>query len=235
MAVTLCYKNPVPGLIPKIDGNQAILFHVEHSAGESWHYRWRIVGDYPAAYLVWREHTTTENHVRLQSEIRDCRIEVEWRPHHELPVAEADPVHPWLPVSLFRLTAPTAVFSIHAENGFTAAGKFTACAAVRDDGVAAYRFPAMQLDPGVTACATARADAPAWANVLLAPGEFRPRIPGITITNVAPATQAWMEEEHEGLFQLARCPHAASRRWFSVGHDSVAPSQVMSSLSVNPP
>jgi hypothetical protein len=237
----------VPGLISQIDGIHAILFHVEHSGGVPWQYRWRIVGDYPPPYLVWREETTTRAHVRIEAEIRDCSIEVEWRPVEEeigdsgLEIGDEEPLPgdsssshtpipdprspiaagPWLPVSQFRLTTPRAVFTILADHVFSPAEEFIVCAPVRDDGVAAYRFPAVSLEPGFEARAYGQADAPAWANVLLTPGEFRPRIAGITITNVAPSEDAWEEIPHEGPFQLCQCPLSTGRRWFAVGHDLV--------------
>ncbi len=206
----------MPGLISQIDGINAILFHVEHLPGIPWEYRWRIIGDYPPPYLVWREQTTRQSHVRLQSEIRDCAIEVEWRSVEPttLPLT-------WLPVAHYQLTTPRAVFTLLADHPFSPSEEFIVCAPVRDDGVAAYRFPAVSLEPGVECRAYAQADAPAWANVLLTPGEFRPRVTGITITNAAPSEDAWLEVPHEGPFRLSRCPHGAARRWFAVGHDLV--------------
>lgn len=202
-------------LLPKIDGLSFILFHVEHSPGELWHYRWRILGDYPPAYLVWREATITERIVKVGVEARDCAVECEWRPSAS---------EPWRQAALLELRTASARFSIHAEREFVAPAAFTVVASVRDDGVAAYRFPAMCLDSGVTAEATAHADAPAMANVLLAPGEFVASIPGLHISNLGPGEDAYRVQPHAGPFALACCPLAAARRWFAVGSASVAPS-----------
>jgi len=214
------------------------LFHVEHSEGELWYYRWRIVGNYPPPYLVWREQTTDQKFIRIQAEIRGCEIEVEWRPAQDpadssdLP-DDTDSI-PWLPVALLKLATPRAVFNILADQAFSPAEEFIVCAPVRDDGVAAYRFPAVAIEPGVEHRTYAQADAPAWANVLLAPGDFRPRVTGLTITNLAPSEDAWIEHEHTGLFRLSRCPLAAGRRWFAIGHDSASPGLVMASMSITP-
>lgn len=204
----------MPALLPKIDGLSFILFHVEHSQGESWQYRWRIVGDYPPAYLVWREATITESRAKVVTEIRGCAVECQWR---------ADPADEWGQVALLVLGTPTARFSIHAEREFAAPGKFTIVSAVRDDGVAAYEFPAMHLNAGVNAGATAHADAPAVANLLLAAGEFAPRLDGLRITNLGPCENGWQVLPHAGPFPLVRCPVAAARRWFAVGTAPVDP------------
>lgn len=209
------YKESVPALLPKIDGLSFILFHVEHSAGERWHYRWRIVGDYPAPYLVWRDETTDQPWQKVGCEIPACTIECEWR---------AAPSQPWRQVALLALTpAARARFAVHAEREFAAPEPFSVVAPVRDDGVAAYLFPAMHLLPGVTAQATARADAPAVANLLFAPGEFVARGLGLVITNLGASADAYTVHPHAGPFTLTRCPLAAARRWFAVGSAAVDP------------
>lgn len=207
----------MPGLIANLEGLTAILFHVEHSAGSSWQYRWRIVGDYPAPYLVWRCKTSVEKFARIHSEVRDAVIEVEWR---DSPEAE------WQPVALYEFTTGTARFTITSETAIHYPDTFTACAIIRDAGVAAYHFPAMALEPGIPAEITGTADAPAFANLLLTPGEFHPRIPGVTLVNSAPSEGSWREIPHFGAFPLRRCPHAGGRRWFAVGHEAV-PAEVV--------
>lgn len=216
----------MPGVICNLEGITAILFHVEHSGDTPWQYRWRIVGDYPAPYLVWRENTARGKFAALQAEIRDCLIEVEWR--------EVDSAA-WLPVSLLLLATPTARFAVTrtGSEAFTAPSGFTALSIVRDHGVAAYHFPAMELEPGETIEVHATADAPALANVLLESGEFRPRIPGLTITNLAPTDNAWTEVPHLGCFRLARCPLAGARRLWAYGSDNVDPALLAESAGYN--
>lgn len=210
----------VPGLIPALDGLNAILFHVEHSGDVPWHYRWRIVGDYPASYLVWREKTTSARYVKISSEIRDCQIEVQWR---------ASPEDEWGQVALLALDYARAEFQITAEVDFVSPLEgFTVTAPIRSDGVAAYRFPRLSIAAGDSAIVLAHADAPAWANVLLDAGEFQPRIKGITITNLDPSTHAWQPLPAASIARLSRCPLGSGRRWFAVGRHSVDPSLLKS-------
>jgi hypothetical protein len=257
------YTKPMPGLFCNVDGIAAILFHVEHSGASLWHYRWRLIGNLPAPYLVWREKTSRAKIVRIHSEVRGAAIEVEWREevdsgelivdgHREdeeapfaagsaglQPAAEhpssSSPstinpqpsTHLWLPVSLFTFTPGSARFSVTSERDFISDDEFAVCAPVRNDGVAAYRFPAMELEAGVTAEVVAHADAPALPNLLLESGEFRPRIAGMSITNLTPSEDSWQEVvDHSGPFTLTRCPLAAARRWFAVGRDSVNPALI---------
>lgn len=205
----------MPGLITKLDGIHAILFHVEHIPDVPWFYRWRILGNFPESYLVWRGATSTVPHVMLRSEARGALIEAEWRASEE---AE------WEKVKLLELTPPACQFSIHAERAFTAADPFIACSPVRADGVAAYQFPALTLEAGQETIVTARADAAAWPNVLLAPGEFAPVVDGLTILNTQPST-AWCREiPGSAPIALTACPVACARRWFAVGRHPVDPS-----------
>jgi len=216
VAILACwrYQKGVPGLISKIDGMSAILFHVEQSSADLWHYRWRITGNYPAPYLVWREGTTKARFVKITVEICNCAIEVEWR---------AEPGDEWSQVALLELDYARSRFAVTALADFMAADGFTVCSVMRDDGVAAYRFPGLSLAAGEAVEVNAHADAPAWANVLLDPGEFQPRDDRLTVTNLGPSENAWREIPHSGAFQLSRCPLGAGRRWYARGHHAVDP------------
>jgi len=215
------YVVGVPGLISKLDGLHAILFHVEHLSEQEWFYRWRMVGEYPAPYLVWRNATTKEKWVKIQVEARGAEIEVEWRASED---------EPWSQVDLLSLTLPEARFVFKVAEDFCCAVPFTVCSPMRADGVAAYHFPPVVIPAGEEVVLTGKADAAAWPNVLLAPGEFRPRVwvPGMEITNQGPSESWHIVQPHTGLFKLSACPVANARRYFAVGHESV-PSSLLKS------
>lgn len=99
--------------------------------------------------------------------------------------------------------------------GLRAERGFTACAGVRADGVGAYHFGPLVLDAGEHAEVEAEADAAAWPNVLLEPGEFLPVTGVAEIRNVGPSggvTAGGLART----FKLEECPEACSRRWFAV-------------------
>jgi hypothetical protein len=213
------YDFRVPALLANIDGIHAILFHVEHSTSAKWFYRWRMIGNYPPPYLVWRDATTDQPSARIFVEARNAEIEVQWRASED---------EEWAQVDLLVLKRASCKFRFTVQNNFSCAVHFVVCSPVRADGVGAYGFGPVVIPAGQEVILTGTADAPAWPNVLLAPDEFRPNvfIPGMEITNIGPSSDAYDVYPHQGSFVLTQCPVASARRWFAVGHESVPPSYI---------
>ena len=173
-------------LVTRSNGVSALLFHVEHSGIDQWHYRWRVVGPYPPAYLEWREGMCDQSHLQFHPEVAACRLEAQWR------LSDSDE---WIPASLhvcavgsalFRVKPPFADF--HAPNGFRVVSL------VPGEWVACYIFPPLTLAQGQQASVTAIADGPFPDNVLLAPGNFSSYGPILSVDNLTAS---------EGSFQPA--------------------------------
>lgn len=203
----------MPGIITKIDGITAILFHVEHLPETEWFFRWRMIGDYPEPYLVWRSATAKRPWVKFQVEARDAIIEAEWR---------ASEKHKWKPIPLWEiLPSISGQFSFRSEEPFHTDEPFSVHSGVRGDGVGAYHFEPATIPAGHEVILEGRADAPAWANVLFAPGDFSPHVPGMQISNLA-ASKDWCRKvTASGPYPLSSCPIASARRVFAVGPHSV--------------
>lgn len=216
--------NGVPGLVTKIDGTHAIMFHVEHSGDEPWYVRWRIHGPWPPAYLVWRDATVRGLSFVLASEISGAEVEVQWRP---------SPGGEWLPVEHWVLRTPVCTFVLRPESRFQVVEGFIVCAVSSISGVSAFRFPRMDVAAGEEVEVTAVADAPSLANLLFAPGEFRPVVAGVEITNVTPTREGWDAAVLDRPVALTRCLLSSARRWFAIGRGRV-PSHLASAAHPAP-
>ena len=210
---------PVIGVFPTVDGTHCILFHVEQIPLVKWEARWRLTGNLPDPYLVWRSATNSGRYQILKSEKRFAEIEVQWRWE-----GETD----WRQSTLLQLGIPRAEFVVEAEADLQCMTDFHIVAPIRNDGVAAYRFPGMVIEKGQIRRIEAVADAPSWPNVLLSSSEFRQKSQGLIVENVAPSVPSWRIVPHSGLFRLAGCPHTMARRWWTKGVEKVDPALLRS-------
>lgn len=205
----------------------AVLFHVEHSGDARWSFRWRMAEPATGVYRVWQEQTIAAPFGFIQSPLVGAVIEVEVRP------GEGD----WVsPVSL-QLSKGHAVFRVEAREDFESPPEgFLVCAPGLHSGVSAFVFPYLKLAAGESREVTATADAPVPANLLLAPGEFRPQSGPLCITNLSAASAAWcMISASTPPFQLTACPESAGRRLYAYAPEKVAQHLVQSVLPETPP
>lgn len=196
-------------LITKANGVAAMLFHVEHSEGLKWHYRWRITGTYPASYCQWRECAARESRASFHPEIIGCPLEVEWRP---------SPKVRWRQAALRETTVGGASFRVKAVEDFSSAGQsFTAVSPVTGGGVAHYGFGPLELAAGVETVVSGVAVGGFPDNVLLRGGEFRSRDPRLEVENTTASEGSFVATA--GSPSVTLYPGLAARRLFAfTGH-----------------
>lgn len=194
-------------LVTKASAVACLLFHVEHSPGCRWFWRWRITGGYPAPYLAWREGSSDTPRLMFHPEIVGSRIEAEWR---------ESPDHEWRQAALRECAPGTARFHIRAEEDFRPAAPWRAFAEVAGM-VACYCFHPLDLRAGVETIIEGRAEGPYPDNVLLAPGEFVSQDAVVRIENTEASTGSLVEvPSAPPVMTLA--PGADHRRFFALRH-----------------
>jgi len=179
----MVYQIAVLKLVTRVDGCSFVLFHVEQQEME-WGYRWRMVGDFPPAYLAWRSPVKTSEWIKVvQCDAEGCRVEVEW---HD---GDGD----WKIPEHVQFQRGQAEFKVEAKANVRHKGfRHSAFAVVRDSGVARFDFRAvLDMVAGEVQIVKGVADAPCVANLLIEPGEFRCEQEGVVITNVSACVGAW--------------------------------------------
>ncbi len=192
-------------VICELDGLNFGLFHGEQQTG--WLYRWRLVGDLPAAYLKWREAVASSAFVKVQSELRGGTVEVEWRDHAESDWSQAA-LHALVPHKLDLEITATAPFVFDA-------GDHSAIAPVRGH-LSRYFFKVgqrVEIGPESPLRVTGYADAPVPANVLFHAGEFTSRDGILTVRNLGPSIN-WSVPV-AGPMVLTGSPHLKKRQLFA--------------------
>ena len=197
-------------LITKANGVASLLFHVEHSPGALWHFRWRITGDaYPPRYCQWREEVSCESRAAFHPEIIGCPLEVEWR---------ADGVEEWSQAALHEAAVGHAGFRVKAVEDFASAVPFAAVSSIAGGGVAHYGFAPLELAAGVETVIHGVAVGDFPDNILLRPGEFFSRDPRLEIENLAASTDSFVPVG--GVPSVSAHPAIAARRLFAfTGHN----------------
>lgn len=205
-------ENPTSGiptgvvhLITKVNAVACMLFHVEHLPPRQWFYRWRILGDYPPAYLAWRSGTSAESRVIIQPEISRSQIEAEWRSRED---------QPWCKATLQEVAAGQAFFRLTAKEDFHSDTSFRAVAEVQGM-VCCYIFPPLTLHAGIETTLPAKADGPFPDNILLHPGEFVAEDDAILIENTDPSV-GFLVSPTEPNGRLSAIVGCAERRLFAV-------------------
>lgn len=181
-----------------------MLFHMEHTGQEKWHWRWRIVGNYPTPYLAWREGVADCARVIFHPEVAGCEVEAQWR------TAESGD---WRQAALHECASGTALFRILARDGFSAPNGFRVVALVPGELIACYVFGPLALAPGRQATVTGTADGPFADNVLLAAGDFRSYGGQLEMDNLEPSVGSLVEPPN-AIARLAAADGSASRRLF---------------------
>lgn len=187
-------KNPVLKLVTRVDGCSFVLFHVEQQDME-WGYRWKMAGDYPWAYLQWRQEVRCCKRVAVVPvEAEGARVEVEVR------VGEGE----WHAPEHVALGRGKVEMIVRAEANVRLDGfHHSVFAMVRDCGVARYDFSgAVSMVAGEELRVEAVADFPCMANVLFEPGEFRAADGALTVTNAGPTMNGWVEDKR--IWQVAK-------------------------------
>lgn len=194
-------------LVTKASAVACLLFHVEHSPGQVWFWRWRITGSYPPPYLAWREGKADLPRLIFHPEIVGCHIEAEWRAAED---------QEWSQATLRECAIGTASFRVRAENDFHAPMGFRAMAEVAGM-VACYHFSPLELHAGIETTIKGRAEGPFPDNVLLTPGEFVSQDAMVRIENEA-ASLGSLIEVSAALPVVAQIPGSAERRYFARRH-----------------
>ncbi len=163
-------------LITRINGVAALLFHVEHSPGSVWFWRWRIVGDWPAAYLAWREGEARGARQVFHPEVYGCVVEAQWR------ASEADE---WSQAALREVVAGVATFLVTGRRMFSAFSWQAAAPLAELDCIAHYQFGEIALARGVETVVSGVAIGPHVDSVLLAEGEFRIETDEVRVVNTS--------------------------------------------------
>lgn len=183
-AARSCYAFGVVKLVTQVNGVSSLLFHVEHSPGEEWHWRWRITAPdgLPAAYLEWREGTAVEPRVIFQPEVTGCTVEAQWRP---------DGDGSWRQAALHVCATGVADFKVTAgAAGFDALQGWDAMAVLPCGWIANYHFNGLRLAPHEERLLTGLADGAFPDNVLLAAGEFHSQDGLIRVENITPSRES---------------------------------------------
>ena len=190
-------------LITKANSVALLLFHVEHFPGSEWFWRWRPLGDFPPAYLAWREGSACEPRVIQHCEIPGCRVEAQWRLSSSAPWSQAALREPALGTAPFRVFARK---HFHAPRGFRA---FAEVAGM----IACYQFAPLELHPGVETTVPGRADGPYADNLLFAPGEFVSEDAMVRIENSAASADS-LAVPLDDQAVLCIAPGSAARKFF---------------------
>jgi hypothetical protein len=185
-----------------------MLFHVEHT-GQVWHYRWRITGPYPPAYLEWRTDGTRAARVIFQPEIAGCAIEAEW---------QADGSEEWSKATLHECAPGAALFRVKATDVFSAPNGFRVLAVLEHDLIACYRFPPLWLASGVETLVKGVADGPFADDVLLTAGDFRSYGGHLEVENISPSDGSFVDPV-DPTACLSAAPGAASRCLFATARN----------------
>lgn len=192
-------------LVTRINSISGALFHVEHSAGQRWFFRWRIRGEYPEAYLAWREGSCSDPLELIHPEISGSELEVEWR---------ASPEQPWSQAALRDCGTGTARFWVRAEHDFVSRQPFRVMADVGGR-VACYIFDPLELYAGVETVVVGTADGPFPENVLLHPGDFKAGDAVVRFENLG-GSEGSLVAPSDPLPRLAVIPGAAQRRLYAL-------------------
>lgn len=192
-------------LVTRINSVSGVLFHVEHSAGQVWFFRWRIRGEFPQAYLAWRDGSSAASLELIHPEISGCELEVEWR---------ASPEQPWSQAALRDCATGTARFLVRAEHDFVSRQPFRVMANV-GGWVACYIFDPLELYAGVETVIVGSADGPFPENVLLHPGDFKSGDAIVRFENLG-GSEGSLVAPAEPLPRLTAIPGAAQRRLFAL-------------------
>lgn len=192
-------------LVVKASGVAFVLFHVEHSPGSTWRYRWRVTGNYPDAYLQWREGESDSSTVILHPEIIACPVEAQWL----CPVSGE-----WRQAALREAATGSCRFHIKAKDDFIAPSGFRAFSAIGDV-VACYAFGPIDLRAGIETVIRGMADGPYPDNVLLHPGDFRYEDDLVSLCNEDPSEGSLVAPSNPSAV-LSVVPGSSERRVFAV-------------------